>query len=391
MSQLANKDMCTGCTACASVCPKQCIEIKKDENGFAFPEVSDVTSCIKCGACERICPILSKKGDYETLPDAYAAYSMDESLRMESSSGGIFSEIAKLIIEKNGVVYGAAYNQDFEVYHCCVKTIDDLSKLQGAKYSESYLGNTFSEILERIQQGQSVLFAGTPCQIAGLKAFVKKDYSNLICIDFVCHGVPSPMVWKKYVDYRAIKDADGEMPISINLRSKISGWSRYQYSNVFQYADGKDYSSVSSQNLFMKLFVGDYISRSSCENCAFKGYNRDSDITLGDFWGIWDIAPEMDDNKGTSVVLVHSESGKACWNEIDKRIKYKQVNLEQASRQNQSMLLASKSKPNRAEVLSIIREENIEECNNLFIVKKQFFIKRVINKVKRLTRKEIKR
>ena len=241
MPNLANQNACVGCTACASICPKQCIEMKKDSNGFAYPGIIHPTSCVECGMCERVCPILNERVKNNGLPSAYAALSKEESVRMNSSSGGIFSELAKIVISQHGVVYGAAYDEKFEVHHCCVDNVDELHRLQGAKYAESSLGNLFIDILDRLKQEQFVLFSGTPCQVAGLKSFVRKDFDNLICVDFVCHGVPSPMVWKSYIEYRAKEDADGKLPYSINLRSKETGWSKYQYSNVFEYENGKQY------------------------------------------------------------------------------------------------------------------------------------------------------
>lgn len=367
MPNLADRNECVGCTACVNVCPKQCIEMEKDLNGFAYPEVVHSLNCIECGMCEKSCPVLKESIVINEYPDAYAALSMDESIRMESSSGGVFTELAKRIISQSGVVYGASYDEHFGVCHYCVDNADDLYRLRGAKYAESNLGIIFQEILKRLQQGQLVLFSGTPCQVAGLKSFLRKDYDNLFCVDFVCHGVPSPMAWQSYIEYRVKEDATGELPCNINLRSKNTGWSRYQYSNVFKYRNGKQHSTLSSKSLFMKLFVGDYISRPSCEVCKFKGYSRSSDITLGDFWGIWDIYSEMDDNKGTSVVLVQSSKGKMLWEEIQNKIKYRQVTLEQASQYNPSMLVASKAKQNREEILERIRAGKIGSCEELFV------------------------
>lgn len=384
MPNLANKNVCVGCTACANICPKRCIEMKKDSVSFAYPYIVHPTSCVECGMCERVCPVLNEGVKNNGLPSAYAALSKDDSVRMNSSSGGIFTELAKRIISRNGVVYGAAYDEKFEVHHCCVDNVDDLHRLRGAKYAESNLGNSFIDILARLKHGRIVLFSGTPCQVAGLKFFVRKDFDNLICVDFVCHGVPSPMVWKSYIEYRSKEEADGELPCSINLRSKGTGWSKYQYSNVFEYGNGKQHSTLSSQSLFMKLFVGDYISRISCENCMFKGYSRVSDITFGDFWGIWDIDPEMDDDKGTSVVLVQSEKGQVLWREISDKIKFKEVSLEQASQQNPSMLIPSKANPNRNTVLDKIREGHIEECENLFVQPKISMANRIKGRIKRL-------
>lgn len=384
MPRLANKENCVGCTACVNACPQRCIEIIDDNDGFGYPAFTSSSSCIDCGYCEKVCPILKDEAEEIKVPLAYAAFSRNDTLRMESSSGGVFTELARQIIAKKGVVFGAVYGNMFEIKHRCIDNESDLWELRGAKYSESNLENSFSNILGRLKNGQKVLFSGTPCQVAGLKTFVKKEYDNLYCVDFVCHGVPSPMAWKAYIEYRAKHDADGEFPKAINLRSKSTGWSRYQYSNEFEYKDGKKCSIPSSDSLFMKLFVGNYISRISCENCMFKGYSRVSDITLGDFWGIWDIDPEMDDNKGTSVVLIQSEKGQTLWNEISDKIKFKEVTLEQASQQNPSMLTSSKANSNRNIVLDQIREGHIEECEKLFVQPKISMMSRVKGKIKRL-------
>ncbi len=384
MPNLASKEMCTGCSACYSVCPVHCIEMIKDENGFTYPHIPENSQCINCGKCENLCPVLKDNGCADgKLPVAYAAKSSDESMRMESSSGGIFTELAKQIIAEDGVVYGAAYGETFSIKHYCAGNIQQLQMLRGAKYAESELANTFTEIKRRLAEGQKVMFSGTPCQVAGLKAFTDDDI-NLYTVDFVCHGIPSPKAWTEYVSYRARQDADGKLPVSINLRSKTTGWSRYQYSNVFEYPDAISHSAKSGQSLFMQLFVGDYINRESCENCRFKGYSRVSDITLGDFWGIWDIDSDMDDDKGTSVILIHSEKGNNLWQNIHNRIVSKQVTLEQASAQNPSMLVSSKANPNRTKALQLIAKGNIDECNQFFTQGKPSVSSRIKGKIKRL-------
>lgn len=319
-----------------------------------------------CGLCEEICPVLNKLELAEEQPKAFAAWSCDSEIRANSSSGGIFSELVKEVLAQGGAVLGAAYDENFVVKHICIETEEDLFKLRGAKYAQSDLGNSFIEIRNRLKNNQKVLFSGTPCQVAGLKSFLKKDYDNLICVDFVCHGVPSPMAWKEYVKYRSQIDSSGQIPKKINLRSKKSGWSRYRYSNLYEYPDGNAYTALSGNDLYMKLFVGDYISRESCSDCQFKGYSRVSDITLGDFWGIWDIAPEMDDDQGTSLVLVQSEKGRKIFSEITDTICSKEMTLQQASMQNPSLLESSPAKANRQEVLDMIREGRIGELENLF-------------------------
>lgn len=388
MPNLAIKTSCTGCTACVNACPRRCMHITKDENGFSYPQIVDLTECIECRRCESVCPVINKKPEAIESTRAYAAFSRNESVRLDSSSGGIFTEVSQTILLQGGVVFGASYDENYVVKHCCISDIHELWKLRGAKYSESDLGDTFSEILQRLRKGQKVLFSGTPCQVAGLKSFLRKEYDNLLCVDFVCHGVPSPVAWKSYVEYRAEQDAKGERPKAVNLRSKHTGWSNYRYSNVFEYENGKKYSALSSESLFMKLFVGDYISRTSCENCQFKGYQRVSDITLGDFWGIWDIDPEMDDDQGTSVVLVHSDKGQRVWQEIKDKIKCKEVSLEQASRHNPSMLNSSRANAGRDDALTWIRAGRIETCWNLLKKNKITVLNRVKNKMKRLIQRK---
>ncbi len=361
MIKLASRDQCTGCTACANICPNQCIQMKKDGAGFDFPEIIKKSECVECGACVRICPIIMKKektGIYE--PDVYAAFTKDDSLRRHSSSGGIFPELANAVLEAGGSVYGASYDKNGIVRHVCVEEKERLEELQGSKYSQSVLGGSFQIIKGRLNEGEKILFSGTPCQVAGLKSFLRRDYENLFCVDFVCHGVPSPMVWEKYIHYRAKLDSQEKYPNTINLRNKESGWSQYAYSVEFRYSDGSRYLCKNGADLYMRLFVGNYILRESCSECHFKGNSCVSDITLGDFWGIWDVDPEMDDNRGTSLILTHTQKGENLLETIHGNIKCKQVTLEQAAYKNQSLLKSSVHKENRSNVLKAIAENNFE-------------------------------
>ncbi len=364
MPHLASHNDCTGCTACVSSCPIKCIIMKTDKEGFLQPVVNS-QYCVDCKICEKSCPVIHSMALNEYKTKAYAAYSLNTKLRECSSSGGIFSELAYAILDMGGVVYGAAYSEDFSVKHICIDSKNHISKLQGAKYVQSELGDCFSEILKKLQKKQIVLFSGTPCQVAGLKQFLNKPYESLFCVDFICHSVPSPMAWMEYVKYRAKIDNNGKNPIWINLRSKHTGWSRFQYSNIYKYSDDKKYVSINSKDLFMKLFVSNSISRLSCEHCHFKGYNRVSDITLGDFWGIWDVAPEMDDNKGTSAVLIHTDKGKKLMNRILKEIKILPVKLDQVSEKNPSILYSSILNNNRSEVFDYIRADKMEKIVDL--------------------------
>lgn len=383
MPNLATKEYCTGCTACASVCPRICIAMTADENGFLYP-VIDADKCVSCGLCEKVCPVISPPKKPESEPLAYAAYSRDERMRLESSSGGVFTELAKAVLEAGGAVFGAAYNEQFEVVHICVESEAELTKLRGAKYAQSDLCGIFSDVKAKLEAGQRVLFSGTPCQVGGLKAFLRKNYENLLTVDFVCHSVPSPMAWREYVKYRAEQDNGGKMPATINLRSKQTGWSRYQYSNLFQYGDGVAHAAKSGDSLYMKLFVGGYINRESCANCQFKGYSRVSDLTIGDFWGIWDIAPEMDDNKGTSVILVQSERGAELLKQISEQLVLKPVTPEEASLQNQAMLKSSAPNAQQPEILDLIKTGRIAECEKGLLSRSTTLLQKVKQFVKEL-------
>lgn len=390
MPALATKKYCTGCTACASVCPKGCITMTADENGFLCPVVYD-EQCVSCGLCEKRCPVISPPKTPEAEPGAYAAYSRDTRMRLESSSGGIFTELARAVLKEGGAVVGAAYTARFEVVHICVETEDELAKLRGAKYAQSDLRGVFARVKQRLERGQQVMFSGTPCQVGGLKAFLRKDYANLLTVDFVCHSVPSPMAWREYVKYRAEHDNSGELPSAINLRAKQTGWTHYQYSNLFTYGDGHTHTTKSDQSLYMKLFVGGYINRESCANCQFKGYNRVSDLTIGDFWGIWDVAPEMDDNKGTSLILVQSCKGQKALSSITERLILKPVTLEEASWQNGAMLNVSHPNERRAEALKMIRSGRIGECGNWFVPERPSVPKRICRFMGRILCRLIKK
>lgn len=386
MLELASYNECTGCSACINICPKNCLTMKGDEYGFLYPSLQHPDVCVKCGMCSKVCPVSPNKKNFENkeVTEAYAIYSKDVSVREASTSGGAFSELAFEILKYGGLVYGAAYDNQFYISHICIEKASDLDLLRGAKYAQSDLGYSFREIKKKLEIDQPVLFAGTPCQVAGLKSFLQKDFEGLLTVDFVCHGVPSPTVWKTYVEYRAKIDNAGYLPERINLRSKHTGWSHYQYSNVYQYGNGVTYSAKSAADLYMRLFVEDYINRNSCAECNFKGYDRVSDITLGDFWGIWDIAPEMDDNKGTSLVLLHSEKGKKVFSALSDRIQCKKVALEQTAVQNSSLLYSSQAKPQRDKIFCAVLSGNFEEVENILqsSITKETFAKRMLRKIR---------
>ena len=385
MPNLLDKNKCVGCTACVSICPQHCLEVLQDEFGFYYPKIKDSGKCVECHLCENVCPVKKTEANAYTIPKAYSAFSLSKDIQANSSSGGIFTELSLAVLQRNGIVYGAAYDENWKVKHIVIDQAERMYMLQGAKYSESFLDNTFLDIKEHLKSGRLVLFSGTPCQVAGLKSFLSDKHENLICVDFVCHGIPSPMAWSEYIESKKI--TKNCKPIRINQRSKNTGWSKYSYSCLIEYDDGTQYSKQNSDDLYMKLYCNDYISRESCSTCNFKGYVRKSDITIGDFWGIWDIDPEMDNNLGTSLILIHSPIGMQLFLSIVNQIKYKAVELEDVVKENPSLLYASPQKRERADVLNMIKNKRFNELWTLFPVNTPTVLpiwKKALRKIKRI-------
>lgn len=348
-----------------------------DADGFRYP-VIDEAACVGCGLCTKVCPVLSdRKPDH--MPQAYAAFSADTKMRLESSSGGVFTELARYILARKGAVFGAVYDADLRVRHACAEDEAALAKMRGAKYAQSDLDGVFADVKSRLDRGHQVLFSGTPCQVGGLVAFLGKPCENLTTVDFVCHSVPSPLAWAEYV--RTL----GEVR-SVNLRAKDRGWSRYGYCHRVETADGVRLIP-NGESLHMKLFVGGYTTRPSCADCRFKGYARGSDLTIGDFWGIWDSHPDMDDDRGTSVVLVQSERGRRLWEAIAPGLTVLEVTPEEASRQNPAMLVSARPATDRDAVLARIRSGGIAGCAELFRQKPPGLTVRICKKAVRILRR----
>lgn len=379
MIEIKEKKDCCGCHACFNICPSHAIEMKEDEYGFKYP-IIDNNKCINCGLCEKVCPILNKK-TRDNKPEAYAIINKDENIRLKSSSGGIFTLIAEKIIEKDGVVFGASFDEEFMVKHIKVDNKENLQKLRGSKYVQSDINETFKEIKEILEIGRKVLFTGTPCQINGLYTFLNKKYDNLYTQDIICHGVPSPKVWKKYLEYR--KKKDSKEPIEINFRQKDNGWKAYQMS--FKY-NNDEYKINHSEDVYMKAFLKNLSLRDSCFNCGFKDKNRISDLTLADFWGINNVVENMNDDKGTSLVIINSEKGKELLESIDNRIIKKQVDFEEAIKYNYPMFRSVPMNKNRDKFFDKLNIVDFDKLVNRYT--KEKISKRIINKIKRILKSE---
>lgn len=333
-------DKCCGCGACAQACPKQCIKMEADKEGFLYPVINK-PACADCGKCEKVCPISSKNGVKEdSAPDkimTLAAINPDHSTRLKSSSGGIFSLLAERVIKAGGAVFGAVFDDEWNVRHTMAETMEQVALMRGSKYVQSTIGNTFSLVKGELQKGRQVLFSGTPCQVKGLHSFLGKEYPNLLTVDFICHGVPSPMVWQEYlkevVQYlkrstpkNAAKTIGKHSIHNISFRDKQFGWKDYGFCLDFaapkkeealigqsgmssfgknSHPDNKSMFSLRctyDEDPFMQAFLGDVCLRPSCHACHAKAGRSGSDITLGDFWGIDRIDRDFNDDKGVSIV-----------------------------------------------------------------------------------------
>lgn len=381
MENVLEKNKCSGCSACANACPKNAIEMIKNEDGFIHPKINK-HKCVNCGLCKKTCPVLNTS-ENKSLNQCYVAYSNDEDVKKTSSSGGIFDLIAKNILKDHGIVVGAAFNDKMELKHTAIEKIEDLEKLKGSKYLQSELDNIFSYIKEKINN-RKVLFVGTPCQVAGLHAFLKKDYDNLVCVDLFCHGVPSPKLFTKYI--KELEKDNNSKVINYNFRDKKTGWD--SYSNTCRLKNNKEISQLQKDNNYMKLFLSDIALRESCYNCNFKLGNKYSDITLGDFWGVQKYYPEMYNKQGVSAIIVNTEKGQKVFEDISNDLSYKECKLENIVSGNPSLAISGKTPKLRNEFFDELDNKDIDYLTKKY-QKKISLISKLKNKIKSLIKKLI--
>lgn len=327
MIQIREKRDCCGCGACVQSCPKSCVTMQEDGEGFLYPEI-DMSLCVDCGLCEKVCPVIHHGEDRKPLT-VYAAKHKDDKIRLSSSSGGAFTALAESVIDEDGVVFGAKFDEDWSVFHDYTDTKEGLAAFRGSKYVQSRIGDSFKKAEYFLKAGRKVLFSGTPCQIAGLKRFLRKEYDNLLTVDFICHGVPSPGVWREYLKEETARQCGGKNSVlshpnikeqdarieSISFRDKRLGWKKFSFALTLSVPNGHGakntvlLSEPLNKNIFMRGFLANLYLRPSCYACPTKSFKSRSDITIGDFWGVQNVIPEIDDDKGISVVMVSTEKG----------------------------------------------------------------------------------
>lgn len=307
MISITDKTRCCGCTACQAACPHDAIVMKPDVLGFTYPEV-DMSACVDCGLCEKVCAFVkdcdaSLPVDRSQTAEVQAARHKDGNVVAASQSGGVFTALSDAVLSEGGVIYGAAYKGLDEVSHIRAESAQERNLLRGSKYVQSDMGQIFRSVREDLVNGRKVLFSGTPCQVAGLKSYIpERLHENLLLVDFICHGVPSPSVWKDYVEYMSRK---GNIVRAIFRDKSVSGWK--EHFDSFLYEDGKKRTG----DTFRVLFYKNIILRHNCGNCPYNVTAHPADVTIGDFWGVAEVLPGMDSCAGTSMVICNTEKGKS--------------------------------------------------------------------------------
>ena len=332
MIKIDSKEKCCGCSACASICPKSCIRMIPDEKGFLYPRI-DESICVNCGLCEKVCPIRNIE-ERKLKKEAYASYNKDESIRALGSSGGLFGCFALEIIKRGGVVFGAAWEPGCKaVKHIGVTREEELGKLYGSKYLQSEMRDAYKEAKRYLDDDRYVLFTGTSCQINGLKLFLRKDYEKLITMDVICHGTPSPKVWGDYA--LNVEKKMGSAIMKAEFRNKRFGWQRSVL--LLLLCDGREFCELQSENPYIKGFLSNIYLRDSCYECACKGSHACSDITLGDFWGIESVLPDLDPTKGVSALIVNTDKGKGLLKSTKDSLFIQEVAYESVLKGNPSL------------------------------------------------------
>lgn len=379
MINITDKHFCSGCSACAQSCPKYCIKLCEDEEGFLYPKV-DIAECIDCKLCEKVCPFLNNS-DERKPQSVEAAINPDLNTRLASSSGGVFLLLAEYIIKKGGVVFGARFNDQWEVVHDYTDNIEGLAAFRGSKYVQSEIGSSYKEAKRFLDEGRTVLFSGTPCQINALKRYLRKEYSNLYTVDVVCHGVPSPKIWNDYLRHI---NPNNESIQSINMRDKSRSWSKYSYRiNSKQAPLYDDYAANSD---YLRMYINGFSVRPSCFNCPVKRGKSHSDITLADAWGIQEVYPEMNDEKGVSVVCLNSDAGVNLYNAISKVSR--PFPAEVFYKANPSFHTSANESQYRTLFWELYREKGIAAYREIKDRMKQPLYKRLVHKALNLFKNE---
>ena len=379
MIELNKKSECCGCEACTNICPKKCIHMKYDEEGFRYLDI-DKKECINCGLCEKICPIKNEpKKECLNELQFYAGYNKDDEALGKSSSGGIFWLLVTKILEQKGVVYGVVQDSTFDIKFKRADNIEDCKKFRGSKYLQANVNNIYNLVKEDLENEKVVLFSGTPCQVAGLYNFLRKDYEKLYTCDVVCHGVPSNKVYEKYIEH--VEKENNKKVKNVQWRNKTNGWGPNKVAIIFD--DNTSLIKPSRQNMFQNGFLINLYLRPSCYECKYARLPRVGDISLADFWGYDGELVEENENKGLSAIIISSEKGVNLFNSIKHNVRFHSVSKEYLTKRSRHVYTHPVNNKNRAKFFA-----DFDKIKFLKLAKKYEMIP---NKCKTIIKRIIKR
>lgn len=338
---------CCLCRGCADACPVDAIQFSREKDGFLYPAI-DTEKCIGCNRCEQVCPVMKRRiNALQNEPKAFAARSKERTVRLQSTSGGIFYEAAMQVLQCGGYVCGAVFDEAFQVRHVVTKDVAVVNKMCGSKYAQSNNSGIYKEIQALLKDGKRILFSGCPCQCAALKSFLGRDYENLWVLDFVCHGIPSQRMLDDYCKY--LEERYHSKIKSLSFRSKEAGW--HSSSVKVNFENHKAYCEPIVIDAYMRSFLSGAVMKEACYTCRFKSFTSGSDLTLGDFWGAEVTHPELDDNLGLSAVFTHSEKGMTLLSSLP-NVELVPVPAEEIIRYNQNVVRPSEPSAVRKEFLA---------------------------------------
>lgn len=351
---------CYGCYACKEICPVNAISMVEDQEGFRYPVV-DKDKCIDCGACSKVCiRKVNQKIEYtKEYPKVYCAMNKREDVRLKSSSGAVFPELARFVIEeKKGYVVGVKYDKDMNVVSSIADNMEDVKAFYGSKYVKSNFEGIFPRIRDLLKENKTVLYSGLPCECAALRSYLRKDYENLYICEILCHAAPSPKIYRQYIEH--LQKKYKSRVVNLTFRNKSTGWLIHKCSMIVEFENGKNLKVNARKNNYFRAFLNDYISRPSCSFCDFTYHNRVGDLTIGDFWGIKEIDPSMFDDKGVSLVTINNDKGSKMWDNIKDKFNYKESDMTTAFKKNHN-----KPSPFKVERMDVFRQLDKEPIDDL--------------------------
>lgn len=379
MINVVNKAECCSCEACYNICPKNCIEMISDKEGFLYPRVK-LDNCTDCGLCEKVCPIKNHVPKSENNnQEAYLLQHKDDDICKQSTAGGAFTGIASYVINNGGIVYGVEISEDYKVRHTSVETIEELQKFRNSKYVQSRIGNIFRQVKKELEIGRIVCFSGTPCQIEGLRHYLGKEYENLVLVDVVCRAVPSPGVWEKYIQYEV--ESKGEIS-SIRFRDKTFG---YQYSTMeLKAKNGISYRDGIEAQPWLRMFFSGMIIRPSCTACKFRSRYRNSDFTIWDCFNVYFLNRKLNEDAGVTRVLLHTRKAQLMFEEINQNYDFEEINPDDVVKGCDEMLNSPKENIKKKSFYEDYHKMSMKDLLDkyypiIFKVKVRKYVRRFLN------------